>query len=154
MLRLPRGIWALAGVLLLAAGLHLGVIWADLMQERRMLAVHEIALRQALKAVGQPDSGSLDTDLAAALAASEPVAQRGFLPVMVASSSALTQVPGLSVQGLTWGDGGLRLELQAPDLAGLQAAEAAMTAEGLTVRVGSAVNADGAAKVAMTVTQP
>ena len=154
LLRLPRGIRALAGVLLLAAGLHLGVIWADLMQERRMLAVHEIALRQALKAVGQPDSGSLDTDLAAALAASEPVAQRGFLPVMVASSSALTQVPGLSVQGLTWGDGGLRLDLQAPDLAGLQAAEAAMTAEGLTVRVGSAVNADGAAKVAMTVTQP
>ena len=151
LLRLPRGIWALAGVLLLAAALHLGLIWADLGTERRVLAQREVALRGALTAVGQPDSGDLDADLGAALAAAEPVRQSGFLPVMVASATALATVPGVSVQGLSWGDKALRLDLQAPDLAGLQAAEAALTAAGLAVRVGSAVNADGAAKVAMTV---
>ncbi|MBC7477934.1 MAG: hypothetical protein H7317_07545 [Pseudorhodobacter sp.] len=150
LLRLPRGIWALAGVLVLAAALHLGLIWADLGTERRMLAQREGALRMAMTAIGQPDSGDLDADLGAALAAAEPVKQSGFLTVMVASSAALATVAGVSVQGLSWGEGALRLDLQAPDLAGLQAAEAALTAAGLAVQVGSAVNADGAAKVAMT----
>ena len=154
LLRLPRGIWALAAVLVLAACLHLGVIWADLAQERRVLAQRELALRAALTAVGQADSGALDADLTAALRAAEPVRQSGFLPVMVASSAALSVVPGVSVQGLTWGEQGLRLDLQAPDLAGLQAAEAALGAAGLKVGVGSAISADGAAKVAMTVTGP
>lgn len=154
LLRLPRGLWALAMVLVVAAALHLAVVWADLAQERRVLAQREAALRAALNATGQPDSGSLDADLTAALAASQPVVQSGFLPVMLAGSAALAAVPGVTVQGLTWGEGGLRLDLQAPDLAGLQAAEAALTAAGLAVQVGSAVNADGAAKVAMTVTQP
>ena len=151
LLRLPRGIWPLTGVLLLAAALHLALIWTDVATERRGLVQAEAALRAALTAAGQADSGSLDGDLAAALSAAQPVQQSGFLPVMAASAAALSTVPGVTLQSLSWADAALRLDLQAPDLAGLQAAEAALTAAGLAVRVGSAVNADGAAKVVMTV---
>ena len=149
-LRLPRGALAVAAVLAVAAGLHLGLIRADLAGDRRHVIARETALRQALTGAGQPDSGDLDSDLATRLAAGEPPGQGGFLPLMAASSAALAEVPGLSLQGLTWSGGDLQLDLQAADLGGLQSAEAALTAAGIAVRVGSATSGDGAARVDMT----
>ena len=150
LLHLPRGGLALVAVLVLAAGLHLGLIWADLANERHILTQREADLRIALNNLKQKDSGDLDADLVAAMAAAQPKAQTGFLPLMAESSAALVEVPGLSVQAMTWGDGALRLDLQALDLSGLQAAEAALTSAGIVVRVGSATSSDGAAKVEMT----
>ncbi len=149
LLRLPRGVLALAAVLVMAAGLHLGLIWADLTTERHVLTQRRADLRMALSTLGQSDSGDLDADLLAAMTAGQPKAQAGFLPLMAASSAALSGVPGLSVQALTWGDGTLRLDLQAADLSGLQTAEAALTTAGIAVQVGSATSSDGAARVTM-----
>ena len=150
LLRLPRGVLALATVLVMAAGLHLLLIWADLTTERHILTQRRADLRAALTGLGQTDSGDLDTDLRAALAAAAPKAQTGFLPLMAKSSAALAAASGLSVQALIWGGGALRLDLQASDLSGLQAAEAALTAAGIAVQVGSATSSDGVAKVTMT----
>ncbi len=150
LLRLPRGVLALAGVLIVAAGLHLGLIWADLTTDQRLLTQRKADLRAALTQLGQPDSGDLDADLVAAMKAGQPSAQTGFLPLMAESSAALAGVPGISVQALTWGDSALRFDLQAADLGQLQAAEAALTLAGIRVQVGSATSSDGAAKVTMT----
>ena len=150
LLRLPRGVVALAFVLGMAASLHLGLIWADLVTDRHVLVQRAGDLRAALTGLGQADSGDLQADLLAAMTAGQPSVQTGFLPLMAQSSAALASVPGISVQALTWGDGTLRLDLQAPDLGGLQAAEAALTGAGIGVQVGSATSGDGVAKVAMT----
>lgn len=150
LLPIPRGAWALAAVLVIAAALHLGVIWADLAANRGVLAGRQADLRSALTAGGRADTGDLEADLTAALRAAQPRQQSGFLPLMADSSAALGQVPGVTLQGLAWGDNTLRLDLQAPDLGGLQAAQAALTAAGIAVQVGSATSGDGMAKVQMT----
>lgn len=149
-LRLPRGALAVVCVLAVAACLHLGLIWAGLAGDRRNLVAREGALRLALTDAGQIDSGDLDADLSVRLAAAAPADRGGFLPLMAASSAALAQVPGLSLKGLTWSGSDLRLEVQAADLGGLQSAEAALTAAGIAVQVGSATSGDGAARVDMT----
>lgn len=150
LLRLPRGSVAIAAGLALAALVHVGLLATDVQTFQKVAAARGAAVREGLTRLGQADTGDLDGDLAQALAAAEPPAVGGFLPLMAQSSQALAAAGGIRLDGLTWADPTLTLQIEAPDLAGLQAAEAALSGAGITVAMGPATSADGAAKAEMT----
>ena len=150
LLRLPRGSVAIAAGLALAALVHVGLLATDVQTFQKVAAARGAAVREGLTRLGQADTGDLDGDLAKALAAAEPPAVGGFLPLMAQSSQALAAAGGIRLDGLTWADPTLTLQIEAPDLAGLQAAEAALSGAGITVAMGPATSADGAAKAELT----
>ena len=151
LLRLPKGTVAIAAGLALAGLLHVALLWTDVRTYRAIEGGRAAAVRAALTGLGQADSGDLEGDLAQALAAATPSAQGGFLPLMARSAAALGGTEAIRLDALTWAgaDGTLTLEVQAPDLAGLQAAEAALTGAGITVAMGAATSGEGAAKAEM-----
>ena len=151
LLRLPKGTVAIAAGLALAGLLHVALLWTDVRTYRAIEGGRAAAVRAALTGLGQADSGDLEGDLAQAQAAATPSAQGGFLPLMARSAAALGGTEAIRLDALTWAgaDGTLTLEVQAPDLAGLQAAEAALTGAGITVAMGAATSGEGAAKAEM-----
>lgn len=156
-LRVPRGVWAVAAVLLVAAGLHLGLLAADVLALGRQAAAGGARLEAALLAAGQPAGLAVETALARALAAAEPASEASFLRLLGQMSQALA---GLDVrlQSLTWGQAGegaatLSVTMEAADLGSLQSAETALTRAGLGVKAGAATSGEGAAEVQMTLSE-
>ena len=153
-LRISRALWVGAAVLVLAAGLHLAVMAADVLALRRTEVARAADLRTALIARGQPGT-DIDGELAQVLAAAQPEVPRGLLPLLAEVSDALMQ-QGSAVQfrALRWADADAQLILSvtAPDLAALQQAQAAMTAAGLALASGPATSGDGTAEVELIVT--
>ena len=152
-LRLPKALWASAAVLVLAAGLHLAVMAADVLALRRTEQMRAADLRAALMARGQPGT-DLDGELAVVLAAAEPQTQAGLLPLLAQVSDALVQ-QGSAVQfrALHWAGANARLTISAtaPDLPALQQAQAALTGAGLALETGAATSGDGTAEAELTV---
>ena len=150
---LPRGVGAVAVVLVLAAALHLAVLAADVLALGRSAAAAEAALRAAVARGGQPVTGDLDQALEAVLAAQNPPEPGGFLPLLSRVLAALQAEAGsVTVQSLSYDAKlqQLRLTLEAPDLGTLQTVEALLGAAGVVVQAGAATSGEGVAQVQMT----
>lgn len=151
--RSPRAAMAVAAVLLAALALHLVVMAVDVADLRRAEASRAAAVQAALLARGQPGIAP-EAELAALLAAAEPMTGGSFLPLLARIAAVLQPDSALQFQALGWTqDGGaITLAVTAPDLPALQKAEAALTLAGLGLDMGPATTGDGLAEAQMILT--
>ncbi len=143
---------ALVVTLLLALGGHLGLAFADL-QRQRATAEALRAEATALLASNLPGASVTDDPrlLYRRLSAGAQEAP-GFLAVLSRASGALADTP-VQLSNLGWSgrEGTLTLEAEAPGIDQLQAAEAALRAEGLEVAAGAVTAGGGSARMTLTV---
>lgn len=139
----------LAAVAALAVAAHTAILAADAVALSRMAEARREEVRALVRqtAPGLPVDGDLAAELASRLAVGDGERSR-FLPLLARSSGALrTVTPALRLQGLSYGaDGRLTLEVETADIAGLQRAQAALTAAGLQASAGSATAVAGGAE--------
>jgi general secretion pathway protein L len=134
----------------LALAAHGAIVAADTFALGRIAQDREAALRAELsrRLPGLPEALPLDVALLRALPQAA-AGGGGFLPLMARASEALGPMIGeVAIRNLAWDaeDGGLALQVEAPDLETLQGVEAALEAAGLSVSAGVATTGDGAAE--------
>lgn len=151
-LSLLKGAWPLLVVGLVAALAHGALLAADVLALSRLAGQREAEVRAVLNV---PSDADLETALAQAFAARQPVGTGGVLVLLARAFGALGAEKGrVSVQSLRYSaaDDAAILTLEASDLSTLQAVETALNAEGMNVTAGAATTSDGAAEVQMTLT--
>jgi hypothetical protein len=152
-LALPRGLRRLAAVAVLALAGHSALMAADLALLSREAAAAEAAIRARLALPVTMTGPALEAAAARALRPGGRAAPP-FLPLMAAVFAAMAAEEGrIAVLGLRFdaATGRAVLRLEAPDIPALQAVETRLRAAGLTVSVGAATSADGAAQAEVTV---
>ncbi|OYU37720.1 MAG: hypothetical protein CFE33_19425 [Pseudorhodobacter sp. PARRP1] len=150
---LPLGLRSLSLICAVALLGHLGLLLLDVLGLGRIAATQEATLRAALEAQGVTVQGDLVTTVTSVLAAQQPAKTGGFLRLLSDTFTALKpQIDTVQIKGLryTRAPNTLSVTMEAPDLAGLQTAQTALTAAGLGVTAGAATSANGAAEVEMT----
>lgn len=131
--------------LIVAAGLlaHTAVAAADTLRLRGVADAHRATTAALVEQVlpGTPPTADLDR-----LLPSGGVVPGRFLPLLVRAANALAPVGGLAFDRLGYGDdGALTLGIEASDIGGLQRAQAALAAAGLSPVSGTATAGTGRA---------
>ena len=149
----PKGARAMAGVLAVAVGGHLGLLGLDVVGLQRIVSARETAISQALTAAGQIATGDIEGTLTTVLAAQSQPAVSDFLPLLAQSFGAISAQSGqVQIRDLRYAEAqnALTLTIEASDLAALQTVETAFAAANLQVTAGAATTKDGAAEAQMT----
>lgn len=149
----PKGARAMAAVLAVAVGGHLGLLGLDVVGLQRIVTTKETTISQALTAAGKTATDDIEATLTSVLAAQSQPAVSDFLPLLAQSFGAIsTQSGQLQIRDMRYAEAqnALTLTIEAPDLAALQTAETAFAAAGLQVTAGAATTKDGAAEAQMT----
>jgi general secretion pathway protein L len=153
-LGIARPLRLVAAASALAVLLHLGIAAADARALREV--ADDLRLRADRLLEARVPGASAEDDPALILrrirAGSSPQTGSAFLPLLDRVSAALAEAEtSVSFSGLSWGDGRLRLTVEAADLDALQRVEARLKARGLDVSSGSATADAGAARAEFTV---
>lgn len=146
-------------IVLLSLAAHGAILGAELLALRRIAVDREAALRSAI-AARAPDLGAgmpLDEALRRAVPEAAGAAGSGFLPLFAEVSQVLAPFTGdIALRNLAFAeaDRSLAFLIEAPDLAALQAIEAALSGAGLAVEAGVATTGNGAAEARYVIRGP
>jgi general secretion pathway protein L len=142
-----RTLLRLGAVLALALAAHGAIVGAETVALQRIAQDREAALRAAVSA-RLPGSAALPLDEAVLRALPQsPRPAGGFLPLLAQVSEVFGPMADVAVRSMAYGDDGLSISVEAPDLAALQRVETGLRAARLSVSAGVATTGDGGAEV-------